>query len=402
MNTLSLVFRNLARRPARNLGLALCVAVVAGMQVSAGIIESGCRKGYELAVERLGADLVAVPDEFADSFEQAYLTGEASLFYMGREVEKKILDFEFVDHASVQLYVKSLSGASCCSAGNIFLIGFDPATDFTVRSWLRRDPGRELGKDDILVGADFHLEEGDTIRFYGHVFTVAGALEASGSGLDRTCFMTVDAAYLMAEGSKHKAIRPLELAPGQISAVMVRIKPESEGGVSTEEAAYQLMKGVYEISVIEPNKMLKRVHDNLASSLYSLRAAALALWPATAFLVGLVFAMATNERRRELGLMRAIGAGAAIVFRDVVVEALVLIGGGALLGSAAAAWIVAGFSRLIAVRLGVPFSWPPAGELVALILVVFGLGLVTGALAALIPAYRISVLYPAEALRRAE
>ena len=45
-----------------------------------------------------------------------------------REIEERIAGFEFVERTSAQLYVKSLSGAPCCSAGNIFLIGFEPET----------------------------------------------------------------------------------------------------------------------------------------------------------------------------------------------------------------------------------------------------------------------------------
>ncbi len=398
----SLVKRNLLRRPVRALILVTCVASASGMQVAAGLIERGAELGYELSLKRLGADLVAVPDEFTDALERAYLTGSAALFYMDSDVEERIAGFDFVEETSSQLYVKSLSGAPCCSAGNIFLIGFEPDTDFTVRPWLDGRPDREIGPDDALVGAAFPMKDGDTIRFFGHMFTVAGVLEETGSGLDATVFIPLETAYLMAEESAEKAVQTLPIARNEISAVMVSLKPEEEGGIPIDKANYELTRNIYEISAYQPHKMIKKVQGNLAATVYGLRAAGLASWPMTMLLIGLVFAMAVRERGREIGLLRAMGASRRFVFAEVTSEALILSAAGALAGSAAAAALVSAFGRHVALTLEVPFMWPGAAQAGGFLAMAFALAVLGGAAAGAVPAYAISAMDPYEAARAME
>jgi putative ABC transport system permease protein len=351
---------------------------------------------------RLGADLVATPDEDSVEVGQSYVSGAPLLSYMDAGVKDKIAAFDFVEQVSAQVFIVSLSNAPCCSAGNIFLIGFEPESDFTVQPWLKDHPRQPLGPNDVLVGADFFLHPGDTVRFYGHEFHIAGTLERSGAGLDRSCFIPLPAAYLMAQESTHKAVQPLPLQPGQISAVMIKLKPLSQAGVSPQEAAYQLNKGIYEISVIAPQQLLKHIAQDLALTLAALRAGGFALWPTTALLIGLVFAMAAAERQREIGLLRAMGATAGFTLRALLAEAVILAGTASILGTAVALALLAGFARLIVHSLQVPFAWPPPATLGLQALLIIALAILTASAAAAAPALRLARMEPYEAVRRSE
>ncbi len=396
---LLLVRKNLAKRPFRSLILVVCVAVVVGLQTASGVVEDGVTNGFELALDRLGADLVAVPDEYTEVLERAFITGEAALYYMDSSVEDKIASFDFVERTSSQVYVKSLSGASCCSAGNIFIIGYEPDTDFTIKPWLTKNAGSEIGPSGLIAGSAFNLKEGDNLKFFGHGYTVKGILAATGSGLDVTAFIPIDAAYQMAYESKEKAEQELNLEKGDISAVMIKLKPASQGGVPIKTAVYELTKGVYEISVIEPQKMLKRVHSNMSATIYGLSAAGYAVWPTTVLLIGLVFAMSVNERKREMGLMRAVGATRNFIFTMIVSEALIIIVAGTILGVLVSLGILAGFSRLIASVLEVPFYWPLFEDVAGRIMVISLLSVISGCAAAAAPAFMSARMAPYDAVR---
>jgi putative ABC transport system permease protein len=281
----------------------------------------------------------------------------------------------------------------------VFLVGFDPETDFTIRPWLDSHPEMEVSGDRVLTGSAMVMAPGDTVRFYGREFTVAGSLTETGSGLDATVFIPLEAAYRMAAESSFKAERTLTLAPGMISAVMIKLRPGNEGGLSPARASLELNKGVYEISVIEPGRMLKRAHRHLDAAVLSLRAAGLGMWPLTALLLGLVFAMTVNERRFEIGALRALGASRGLVHLLITAEALGLAGVGAALGAAAGAWAVLGFSGLIAPALEVPFLRPAPGEVLALAAWAVALSLVTAALAGFGPAWSASRMEPYQAMR---
>ncbi len=75
-------------------------------------------------------------------------------------------------------------------------------------------------------------------------------------------------------------------------------------------------------------------------------------------LIGLVFSMAVNERRREIGVLRALGATRGFVFRSLLAEAGILALSG---GIAGAAWLRSpscSSGRSIMSSLGIPFLFP--------------------------------------------
>ncbi len=397
-----LIFNNLKRRPWRNLILAACVAAVVGMQVAAALIDRAGRYGLELGLKRLGADLVAVPRGLDPALERAYMTGEAALFYMDQAIENKIADFEFVDQTSVQLYIKSLAGASCCSAWSVFLIGFEPQTDFTIRPWLMDHPERSLGPDDVIAGAGLALEPGAALKFYGHEFKVGGVLAPTGMGLDLSVFIPISTARLMSRESAVKAEQTLDIDDTKISAVMIKLKPEQKGGLPLYRAAYEMEMALPEVTIIQPHDLALKMQHNLAGVLGSLRSAGLAVWPVTALLIGLVFAMAAAEREREIGLLRAMGASRGYVFRMIILEALFVVAAGTSIGLTISLGLLVGFSRMIALSLEVPFHWPGYAELALVMFVSVVLALLTGALAAGYPALRSSRMEPYDAIRRGE
>jgi putative ABC transport system permease protein len=397
-----LVRKNLLRRPARNLILVLCLAAVVGMQVSAELLERASRRGLELGLSRLGADLVAVPRGLSEELTHSFLSGEAGLFYMDRSLEQQIAARPFVARTSAQVYLKSLAGAACCSAWEVFLIGFDPATDFTVQPWLDRDQDRVLGPDEVIVGAALAAPRGTPLKFYGRRFQIAGSLAATGTGLDRAVFIPMAGVYRMAEESRTKAEQELKLDPSRISAVMIKLKPAGQGGLPAFRAAYELEMKIPRLSILQPEDFLIKTQKNLAGTLRALRSASLAIWPVAALLIGLVFALAVHERRRELGLLRALGATRGFVFRMIAGEALVIAGIGTAAGMAGSLGLFAGFSRLLARSLEVPISWPPAAELARVLSLAIVLALLTGVASALIPAAQSSRMEPDEAIRRGE
>jgi putative ABC transport system permease protein len=396
---LSITWKNLARRPARSLILPLCVAAVAGLQVSAALIDRASRASLELGVKRLGADLVAVPRGMDRAMTGNFLKGGSEVFYMDRSVQNKIAGFGFVSRTSAQLFLKSLENASCCSMWNVFLVGFEPESDFAIRPWLEGHPDISLGKDDVLAGAAIGAKKGDVFKFFGHDFRVAGVLSKTGMGMDSSVFIPLQTAYRMAEESTGKAEKPLDISSQNISALMIRLKPEKDGGLPGYQAAFKLEQAVPEVSIIQPDELSERTRRNLNFSLSGLRTAGYAVWPITALLIGLVFALTTNERQGEIGINRAVGATKRDIFRMIIFEACAITGAGAILGCAASSAIVAGFSSLIAKNLDTPFLLPAVNDYLSLFAAAFLLSVLSGVLAALYPAYRASRMEPMEAIR---
>ena len=97
-----------------------------------------------------------------------------------------------------------------------------------------------------------------------------------------------------------------------------------------------------------------------------------------------------KERVREVGVKMAIGAPGKEIFKEIMTEALLVSGLGAVVGLAAGV----GFSKIITSAIGIPLYMDPKSFLFA-----FLLATAFGFLFALYPAFKASRLSPMEALR---
>lgn len=395
-----LAWQNIRMRPGRSVILVTSIATLTALLVAATLIDHASREGLRLGIARLGADLVAVPRHVDHQLIRAYMTGEAVRFYMPDAVEDKIRQCPFIARTSSQLYLRSLSGAACCSVWNVFLIGIDPETDFTVKPWLAGHRDVRIGPDDVLVGAAFQARPGTTLRFFGHPFIVAGVLDAGGMGLDTAVFLPIRTARRMMAEAAEKAGQSSRIAPDQISAVFIRLKSGEQGGLPGWKAAYELERTIPEISVIRPADITVKAQKNLALGLQTLYAISFVVWSMTALLIGLVFMMAAHERQQEIGLMRAMGATRWFVFQIIQLEAIIISATGALIGLVISVSLVVLFARMISMQLEIPFAFPSLVDMLRLSLRALLLALVTGTVAAMIPAVKSSAQEPYEAIRR--
>ena len=108
----------------------------------------------------------------------------------------------------------------------------------------------------------------------------------------------------------------------------------------------------------------------------------------------------TSANTRSASAARYMGAPRRFVFLLIKREALILSAVGAALGLAAPT--VLGFSRVIARDLRIPFAVPGTAELARLFAIAFVPALVSGALAALYPAFRAGRMAPDEAMRKGD
>ena len=116
------------------------------------------------------------------------------------------------------------------------------------------------------------------------------------------------------------------------------------------------------------------------------------------FIIGNTFSIVIGQRTRELGMLRAVGAGRGQVFRSVVLEALLM----GLVGSVLGAVAGLGVAKLIVLLLesqggsfpSVPLVLSPTTWILALVV-----GLVVTLLAAVFPAWRAGRVSPVAAMR---
>lgn len=388
---------NIKRKLFRTISIVLSVAVVAGTLFSATMVIYSVKKSINIGAERLGADILVVPASAEEKARTALISGEPSTYYMDRSVLDKVRQVEGVDKATPQVYIES-SSFSCCYVGKVLLIGFDPATDFSVTSWLSDFSGK-FGPDDIIAGREIPTLKGRSLTFYGHPFKVVGTLAPTGMQyLDNSAFIQMDAAYLMAAESSKKAMKTVQVTPDQISTVLVKVKE----GFTPQRVSVKINYAVDGVKAIASSEVISTVKEQLSTLFTYLFTIGGIVWVMALLLIAVVFSMIVNERQREIGLLRAMGATKGYMFRLLITEACILTTAGGVAGVTLGAVIVYSFKNLIVKELNVPYLWPSASFTVALMAGCVVVSLITGVLAALYPASLSARMEPYSAIRKGE
>jgi putative ABC transport system permease protein len=396
MTLVRLACRNLAGNAFRSWTVFLCALVVASLTLSATLILRGAESSLRLALRRLGADIVVVPQGAEAKVETALLMGTPATAWMPAGNLRALANTPGVAAASPQMYLASLSNASCCSASEMFVVALDPRTDFTITPWLKQRLGDGLRLGEAVGGSLVFIPPGERyIKLYGYHITLKGNLEPTGTGLDQTMFLTFETAQAVAKGSLTLAEKPLTIPSDSVSAILVNVVPDADPRL----VARRIKQELTGVSAIPGPDLFQSFRRQMTGVLRGVVVLLGMIWALSVGLVALVFSMAANERRREIGVLRALGSPRGFVLRSLLAEAAILGLGGGAIGLAVSVLAIYLFHNLLVVSLGIPFLLP---SLPGLLLVVgggLGAALVTVTLAALIPAYRISRQEPALAMR---
>lgn len=396
MNNLLLAIRNVSRNSFRSGVILASSALMAGFLIATNLIIGGAQRSLQLALDRLGADIVVAPRESTTAMENAYLMGQPASMWMSRSVLSKISAIEGVSAVSPQLFLSTLRGASCCSAPEMFLVAYDPETDFTLRPWLEENLGEELEVGQAIGGYYVFLPaDQDRILVYGYPVELLGNLDGTGTGLDKSMFFTFETAYEIARLSPFQAVEDMVIPDDSVSAVMIKL----ESGSNPLAIATKIEAQIPEASAVISSNLFQSQREDIQGMLRTISLLLGIAWLLSIALIGLVFSMAINDRRREIGVLRALGSTRGNMLASLLAEGLMLALAGGILGAVLCALSVYLFRNMIISSLGLPFLFPPLLSLVGMSLLGLGLALASVVVGALFPALRISLMDPAAAMR---
>jgi putative ABC transport system permease protein len=108
-----------------------------------------------------------------------------------------------------------------------------------------------------------------------------------------------------------------------------------------------------------------------------------------------IMLVTVKERTREIGLRKAIGASSLDIQSQFLLEAIILAGGGGLIGILVGVSI----SSLISLILSMSFEWWQGGTPFWVVFLSFAVTTAIGIIFGFYPAYKASKLDPIEALR---
>ena len=254
--------------------------------------------------------------------------------------------------------------------------------------------GYQLGQSVVIAhgAGDVSL-----IEHADQPFTVVGVLARTGTPVDRTVLITLDGldaihAGMGGEGAdKDDPLAAAMAGHGQAADLSKRTITAFMMGLKSRAAALGMQRTVNQfqgepLTAILPGATLQEVWEIVGAAEKTLFAVSILV--VVVGLAGMLVALLTSlsERRREMAVLRSVGARPVHVFALILGEAAFLTAVGIALGVAALylglalgqPWLEAQMGLFIAI------GWPSPHELMLVALVA-----VAGVLIGLIPAYRI-------------
>jgi putative ABC transport system permease protein len=398
MNIPYVALKNLKRKLTRTWLLFAIVAVVSCTLFTATLFLKSINNALKLGTYRLGADILVVPENAETKAKSALLSGEPTQFLMDKSILDQVKKVEGVKNATPQLFIKPTS-FTCCFNVDVFLVAFDPETDFTVKPWLEKHLSRKLGLNEIIAGREIPVIVGDNIPFFGTTFQVAGTMEPTGMDFfDRSAFMSLDAAYKMAEDSKTKAIQPIDIGRDKISTVLVQVSED----FTPDRIAIRIEHDIPGVKALVSDTVISTVRKQLSGLIHAILIISIILWFIVLLIMAFAFYMIVNERRREIGLLRAMGANRGHIATIILAEASLLSVAGGAAGVVLGFGLLMSFKNLMLHYLKLPYLFPSSIELIILTTGAICFSLLTGLLSALLPSLAVIKTEPYEAIRSAE
>ena len=269
-----------------------------------------------------------------------------------------------------------------------FAAGRAPATDTEVAigSEVAERLGYDIGSPVVLahgVGAVSFAEH------EAHPFTVVGVIARTFTPIDRAVYVTLvglEAMHAAETASGGLAMGPPTVAhpPGEapITAFLVGTKNRFETLALQREMNEDRTEP---LTAIIPGVALQQLWQTIGNAEVGLRV--VAFLTLLVGLIGMTVALyaSLEARRREMAVLRAVGAGPRTIVSLLVLESGLLAAAGAVIGIALVYLGLALSSGLIEARFGLALAMRPLG---ALEWAYVGLVIVAGTLVGILPAWR--------------
>lgn len=234
-----LPLENLKRKPFRTAALVIVVMMLTLAFFGGSLLSMNLRNGLRSMQERMGADLMVVPQDTGAKAEALLTNGGSNTFYFTNDIENLVSKADGISRVTAQTYISSLA-AACCDE-KVQIIGFNPATDFVITPWITSQFDGTLKDGEVVAGSNISVSGNNTIKLYGHEFPVAAQLGSTGTSLDNSVFVnmsTIPSIISYSSSVGHAAI-PAEYADKAVSAILIKVKD----GYDAKQVSLNITKG---------------------------------------------------------------------------------------------------------------------------------------------------------------
>jgi len=418
--------QNIGRRLLRAVLLGLSVTLAVGVGFAGFVGGWALRDGVITSFSRMGADIVVVPAGALVNLTTTLLTVQPTESELDSGLAAQIRSIPGVGNVAPQRVVRARA-----EGRTINMIAFDPQTDFTVQPWRPAGSSAKLDGDAVLIGERVSTTSvGSVLSICGQPLPVTARLGHTGVGpFDESYFITfatlekliqawheICRAAGIAVGSRPSGANTTpvdgveainahrhellsgpasclpELESDRVSALLVQLAP----GASAQQVMFAIGQ-IPNVKQIAGNSVFTTTRQALGTLFKGAIVVAALLLLGLLILISMLFSAVVQERYRELGLLRAMGARPNHIMSMILTEAATITLMGGLFGLGFGVALVFGFARTLGfyfASLGVPSAWPPAQITAVVAVIALVISAALGAIGAFLPSWRARRLDP--------
>lgn len=304
MTLAKLVVKNITRRRGRFvftlLGITIGIASFVTFLAMGGSLKSEIYR--ETAA--LGANLVVIPKGSCGYEQLSILTGDQMPTNISAE---EIASIRAIRGLTV---VPFLAQQSAINNRPVTVSGIEPAATLAFKRW-QVAGGAYFARDDengVVLGAgaarQFELQPGATVTIRGEKLPVLGILAETGGRDDATLFLSLPLAQRLFKSAD------------KVSYAAIRVD-----NLALTEAYIEQIRVATGLGVVSDKQMLKSVLGIVGTVNITLQLIAAVAVLAAAFGIINTMVAATYERKREIGILQALGARRRTIFTLFMLEA---------------------------------------------------------------------------------
>jgi putative ABC transport system permease protein len=298
-----LVIRNITRRRGRFVFTLLGITIGIASFVAFLSLGGGLKREIHRETAALGANLIVTPKGSCAYEQVSILTGEQLPTTITMDEVDKIRAIKGLFAAPF------LTEKTAINNRPVAVNGVVPEEMRLYKGWDVAEGVYLSGPDDSgavigsVLGAQFDLGPGSWVTIRGERVPVRGVLRETGSRDDLTIFLSLPLAQRLFKTGGH------------VSFVAVRVDD-----LTRIEGYIERIKEAVSLGVVSDKQMLKSVLSIAGTVNVTLQLIAAVAILAAAFGIINTMMTATYERKREIGILQALGAGRKTIFSAFLLE----------------------------------------------------------------------------------
>lgn len=372
MGILKKAIYNVYTQKKQSLGVFILIAVFSFFVTASSVVIQSVKDGLVSTQQRLGADIMVVPEGYEGDLEGVLLCSNPCSIYFTHDITKQLMRIKGIEKSSSQIYIASLS-ASCCSV-QVQIVAFEPDKDFVVKPWISSEiEGTSLGYGEAVIGYLVEAQPGDNIILYGTPLRVKARMAQTGNGFDACVFVTMDTANLIIQNSHESSVQDLKTENISASCYMVKAEDKSKiGGICRE-----IESKIDGVTAIATQDFFGTIYISIDIINIFMVLILVLLWLVMFAILFISLYISLNNRKKEFGLYQMLGYSKSMLYRQLILEQLFLAVAGGGTGVFTALLIVYSFRNLIAVAVGLPYGSLTILHIISIILSGAGLSIIT-------------------------